>query len=314
MPSDELVSIIIPVFNAEVFLSETLASIESQTHKMWEVIIVNDGSVDNSERLAQDWARRQSQRVELLQNSSTQGPSYSRNRGIKKSTGNLIAFLDADDIWEANRLSAGVAHFARDKNLGLSYGQVVRIINDEGRNAGTIRLGPACTLPKMLWGGPHSTSNVMVSKAALISCARDERFFDETLTHAEDSELWWRIAALTGASIQSIDKLLLNYRVHESNGGDIEKQISGKIQALQRARTYMPAVIENYGALSLAATYRYLCRREISMGAPTKAWGLIKKAIELDNRLLWIGGVKTWSTLLVAALLHFTAGKRNKGC
>lgn len=312
MPPDELVSIVIPVFNAEAFLPETLASIELQTHTNWEVIIVNDASVDNSEGIAREWASRQSQHVELLQNPSTRGPSYSRNRAINKASGNLIAFLDADDIWEPNRLSAGIDHFANDKNLGVSYGRKLRVINKSGREAGTIRLHSSCTLPQILWGGPHSTSNVMVSKSVLASCAQNEYYFDETLTHAEDSELWWRIAALSGAKIQSIDKLLLNYRVYQSSGGDIEKQISGKTQALQRAKTYIPLVIEEYGSLSLACTYRYLSRREISIGTQSKAWTLIKKAIELDNRLLWCGGFKTWSTLLAAALLHLTALKDRK--
>ena len=314
MPADDLVSIVMPVFNAEAFLAKALHSIKTQSHTNWEVIIVNDASVDASDGISRDWARQQVQRVELLQNSCRQGPGYSRNRALNKATGELIAFLDADDIWKPDRLAAGIEHFKRSKNLGVSYGRIIGIIKADGQKAGAIRLESSFSLPQLLWEGPHSASNVMVLKAVLESCAQSGCYFDESLMHTEDSELWWRIAAQSPATIESIDKHLLDYRVYGSSGGDIEKQIEGKILALQRAKAYIPLIIEEYGRLSLASTYRYLSRREIAMGAPTKAWPLIKKAVELDHRLLWISGVKTWSTLLAASLFHLFGCKDKEVC
>ena len=97
-----LISVVIPAYNAEQFLDETLESVLSQTYENWECIIVNDGSTDNTEEIAKKWCEKDTRfRYFYKENSGT---SDTRNLGIKKARGEYIAFLDADDLYMPNFL------------------------------------------------------------------------------------------------------------------------------------------------------------------------------------------------------------------
>ena len=97
-----LISVVIPAYNAEQFLDETLESVLSQTYENWECIIVNDGSTDNTESIAKKWCEKDARfRCFYKENS---GASDTRNFGIKEARGEYIAFLDADDLYMPNFL------------------------------------------------------------------------------------------------------------------------------------------------------------------------------------------------------------------
>ena len=97
-----LISVVIPAYNAEQFLDETLESVLSQTYENWECIIVNDGSTDNTESVAKKWCEKDTRFRYFYKENS--GASDTRNLGIKKARGEYIAFLDADDLYMPNFL------------------------------------------------------------------------------------------------------------------------------------------------------------------------------------------------------------------
>ena len=97
-----LISVVIPAYNAEQFLDETLESVLSQTYENWECIIVNDGSTDNTESIAKKWCEKDARFRYFYKENS--GASDTRNLGIKKARGEYIAFLDADDLYMPNFL------------------------------------------------------------------------------------------------------------------------------------------------------------------------------------------------------------------
>ena len=97
-----LISVIIPAYNAEQFLDETLESVLSQTYENWECIIVNDGSTDNTEEIAKKWCKKDSRFRYFYKENS--GASDTRNLGIKEARGEYIALLDADDLYMPNCL------------------------------------------------------------------------------------------------------------------------------------------------------------------------------------------------------------------
>ena len=97
-----LISVVIPAYNAEQFLDETLESVLSQTYENWECIIVNDGSTDNTESVAKKWCEKDARFRYFYKENS--GASDTRNLGIKKARGEYIAFLDADDLYMPNFL------------------------------------------------------------------------------------------------------------------------------------------------------------------------------------------------------------------
>ena len=101
-----LISVVIPAYNAEQFLDETLESVLSQTYENWECIIVNDGSTDNTESIAKKWCEKDARFRYFYKENS--GASDTRNLGIKKARGEYIAFLDADDILTSDNLEVRI--------------------------------------------------------------------------------------------------------------------------------------------------------------------------------------------------------------
>ena len=119
-----LISVVIPAYNAEQFLDETLESVLSQTYENWECIIVNDGSTDNTESIAKKWCEKDSRF--RLTNKENGGLSSARNWGIKESKAEYIAFLDADDILTPDSLEIRINTLLKE-NVDLVYSNAYRI-------------------------------------------------------------------------------------------------------------------------------------------------------------------------------------------
>ena len=116
-----LISVIIPVHNAELFIAEALGSVLAQQHRAIEVIVVDDGSTDTSMEIVR---RVADGRCRLLHQSQS-GAAAARNMGIAESTGSLLAFLDADDVWPAGKLDLQVRTLAADPSLDMAFGHYV---------------------------------------------------------------------------------------------------------------------------------------------------------------------------------------------
>src|SRR5687768_15411869 len=103
------VSICIPAFKADRYLEATLESVRAQTFKEWELILVEDGSRDRTEAIVQDFARRVSQPVRFFRHDTNKGLSATRNTGFSHSSAELLALLDADDLWRPDHLQLSLA-------------------------------------------------------------------------------------------------------------------------------------------------------------------------------------------------------------
>lgn len=125
-----LVSIIIPTFNSELFLEETLESVLSQTHSYWECIIVDDGSTDATKTIATQYQEKDNRfrnynRPENL----PKGPSSARNFGLEKANGDYVVFLDSDDLLSANCLENRIAQFTQNLDCDFLVFQMQRFLN-----------------------------------------------------------------------------------------------------------------------------------------------------------------------------------------
>lgn len=94
----ELVSIITPTYNSEKFISETIRSVQNQTYENWEMIIVDDGSTDQTVDIIET-IQKNEKRIQLIESEKNFGPAVSRNKGIEQAGGKFLTFIDADDIW-----------------------------------------------------------------------------------------------------------------------------------------------------------------------------------------------------------------------
>jgi glycosyltransferase involved in cell wall biosynthesis len=119
--TDPLVSVIICFLNEEKFLEEAIMSVISQDYQNWELILIDDGSTDQSTFIALSFEKRFTEKIHYLDHNNhiNKGLSASRNTGIKKAKGDLIAFLDADDLWLPIKLSQQVSIFKANPSIGL---------------------------------------------------------------------------------------------------------------------------------------------------------------------------------------------------
>ena len=97
----DLISIIIPVYNAEEYIQKTIQTVKNQTYKNWEAILIDDNSTDNSVSIIKKNLQHNIKLIELKENC---GPSIARNKGIEIAKGKYIVYLDADDLWENRKL------------------------------------------------------------------------------------------------------------------------------------------------------------------------------------------------------------------
>ena len=94
-----IVSIITPVYNSEKFIADTIESVQAQTHSNWELILTDDCSTDKSIEIIENFAKQDS-RIKLLKLKNNSGSGIARNTSIKSAIGQVIAFIDADDLWD----------------------------------------------------------------------------------------------------------------------------------------------------------------------------------------------------------------------
>ena len=196
-------SIILPVFNGEEFLKETIESVISQIFQDWELIIVNDGSTDSSEDISINFAQHDS-RIKIF-SQSNQGLSSARNAGFAQCNGELIGFLDADDLYLSECLDIVSHRFTTSKADLIISGYYYFQNNNQLHSH---RLGERQISHLELIKG-----NLAPPVAHFIrkDFANELGGFDASLRSCEDWDFWIR-AGKMGAKIQSIPEVLVGYR------------------------------------------------------------------------------------------------------
>ena len=128
---EELISVIIPCYNAEKYISETIESVIKQTYSNWELLVVDDCSTDDSENIIKSYAKKDSRIKYYRTESNTGTPAEPRNIGINKAKGEYVALLDADDLFLPNKLEKQI-EFINEGNKELVFSNGV-IIDDFGK-------------------------------------------------------------------------------------------------------------------------------------------------------------------------------------
>jgi glycosyltransferase involved in cell wall biosynthesis len=180
-----LVSVIMPTYNREVLLVEAVDSVIEQSYEHWELIIVDDGSVDNTAAVVNDRYGKD-ERIKYI-HQPNQGQSVARNNGVEFSSGEYIAFLDSDNLWDANRLREGVSVLQENPEVGLCYADVIYIdANSDEIHRINMPRYTGFVFPKLIVDNFVSMNTVMVRRAVLPSL----RPFNQKNRLDEDYELW----------------------------------------------------------------------------------------------------------------------------
>ena len=189
MPPVPRVSVIVPVYNRRDAIRPTLDSVSAQTYADCEVVVVDDGSTDDV--LAMLRADYPNVRTIRLERNS--GVSVARNRGVAAAHGELIAFLDSDDLWSPDKLTLQVEDFDRHPEAVLSFTDITfGVTGTSFVYSVTQPFQPERVFEQLLEGGPILPSAVMVRKSHFDATGG----FDPDVTPAEDRDLWLRLAPL----------------------------------------------------------------------------------------------------------------------
>jgi glycosyltransferase involved in cell wall biosynthesis len=214
-----LVSCVVPVFNGERHLGAALDSILAQTHRPLEVIVVDDGSADRSVQVAE--AHPEPVRVIRQANA---GPSAARNRGVREARGELVGFLDADDLWLPEKLEAQIAHLAAHPELEATCCLIENFWEDE----------VAAEEPR--WRAHGRVVGSYVMQTLLARRELLERVpFDETRMHTDHVD-WTLRAREAGARLDVQDRVLARRRRHANNMSRVEETVFDEYFVLLKAK------------------------------------------------------------------------------
>lgn len=221
------ISVIIPVFNREEFIKDSVLSVINQTYKNFELIIYDDGSFDKTEEVVNKIISFYPKyKIRYIKNPKNNGPSFARNRGVELSNGEFIAFLDSDDLWLKNKLKVQVEKMLENNwdicqtdEIWIRNGKRVNPHKKHQKISGNI-------FEKALDLCIVSPSAVMMKKKLFIEFGG----FDESLPACEDYDLWLRISSKV--PIYLIEKKLVIKR------GGHEDQLSKAIPCLDKYRIY----------------------------------------------------------------------------
>ena len=235
MPStpteDPLVSVVTPAYNVGPLIADTLESVYAQHYRNFEVLVVNDGSPDTP-ALETALAPYRDRITYIVQENA--GPSAARNAGIEHARGDLIAFLDGDDIWLPHCLSEQVARATADPDLAVIHADA-EVIGDPTVAGMTLR-----QLNRS--GGEASFAAIVTERYTLTtSCAVVRRAwwdrvgrFDPALRRSEDFDLWLRIAH-AGGRFDGTTRVLAQYRRHDQGASaDLELMADAVLTVLDK--------------------------------------------------------------------------------
>jgi teichuronic acid biosynthesis glycosyltransferase TuaG len=235
---DELISIIVPVYNAQDFIAKTIEFVQAQTYEKWELILVDDGSTDKSIEIINNKSQTDS-RVRLIRQEINGGAAKARNRGIDESRGRYICFLDSDDIWERGKLSREL-EFMKSQNAGFVF-TGYEFADEEGNGLGKIvKVPDKLTYSQALKNTTIFTSTVMIDRKLI----PDEDIYMPYIA-SEDTATWWNI--LRGGRVAyGLNENLVKYR-RSSNTLSSNKMVAVKrIWDLYRKHEHMGIVKSLY--------------------------------------------------------------------
>jgi teichuronic acid biosynthesis glycosyltransferase TuaG len=239
-PRQPLVSAILPVYNGEKYLAETLESLLGQTYPALEVIAIDDGSVDRSPAILDEYQERFGERLVIVHIPNS-GVSTARNTGVERARGFYVAFIDQDDLWAPDKVARQVEALARSGSR-ISFTNAA-IIDGEGR----IRSSRVLRFPK--GAGVNWFEQVLFDPLVAISSVMTERGlflevggFSPDLRISEDYDLLLRVLWTEKPAV--LDEPLIQYREHRGSNTYLspDSMLREGITVMQRWRAAHPEI------------------------------------------------------------------------
>lgn len=294
------VSVVITVRNAVGTLGATLNSVEAQTFRDWEAIVVDDRSTDDSAHLAEAMSHRD-QRFRLLRGLG-EGMTAARNLGAENARAKILAFLDAGDIWAPDKLARHLRLLDKHPTIGLSFDRV-RMLTPQGRrtweysSANVRHLNAAQLLCEL----PVPTASALVVRRRVWDKLGG---FDETLPTSDMQELVLRLRSQSTWQVEGLARQLTYYRVNPNVVGNLETQHRNWQRLLHKVETYAPGLVVRTLSQAQAHHLNRLARHAARTRQPRQGYNLFKQALASDPPTFWLYPRRILGTL---GLLAFSA-------
>ena len=262
------VDVIIPAYNAARYLPTALESVVAQTFEDWRILLVDDGSTDDTGEVVAPFIERLGDKLKYIRQANG-GVSAARNCAIRHSSAQFLALLDADDLWLPYRLSESLKCFENAPQVGLAYGNIARIDQAgevietfKGRQRhGEGRVAPYIFMRKI----QLPTSTITFRRA----CVDAVGGFDESLRVTEDRDLWLRIAFLY--EVAACPAVTVHYRTSPGSlTADPDVMLNGQKMFIEKNRTG-PGCEGRSRRIALSCIYRERAETLSARGRPLVA-------------------------------------------
>ncbi len=304
-----IISVVMPVCHVEKYMRTAVDSVLQQTCQYFELICVHDG---NSGDVLRMLASYDDQRIRVI-NQANPGLAAAINTGIHSARGEFIAFLDANDCYEPEKLLLHLKHLLSNPEIGVSYCPSL-FIDEEGNQTGLGQYPQLqnINLKQVMCRNPVGNRSAAVIRRATLESMQPYTqknefghycYFDESLQQSEQNDLWMRISLNTDWRFEGIEMPLTFYRVdRELLSTDLGEQFSYWQRSMERHLLNHPHKVKPWLSLAKAYQLRYLARRAVKCGNPFTAIGYVFHAITTNIRILWEEPVKTFVTVATAFL------------
>lgn len=252
------VTVVIPAYNAIRYLPETMETVLNQTYQDFEVLVVNDGSTDETP----NWVNQLSEEKPKVRMVSqvNQGLAGARCTGVTNARGKYVAFIDADDLWELTKLEKQVNSLESNPQAGLCYTWTA-LADSEGKSTGRVIASHA---EGDVWQQLTEMNIVCCGSTPMIrrSCFDDVGLFSHDVSPSDDWDMWWRISAKYPFTV--IKEPLIRYRQHPNNSSKkCEHMLTTSRILIERNFANAPIELLHLRNRSYGCIYLYLGWRAI---------------------------------------------------
>jgi len=304
------VSVIVPVYNVEKYIEETIHSVLAQTFTDFELLIIDDESKDHSIEICKTFT---DPRIKII-HQKNRGLAGARNTGIRHAQGEYLAFLDSDDLWRSQKLELHVQHLDTNPSVGISYCSS-EFINDDSESLGIYQIPQFknITPDVVLCRNPIGNGSAPVIRRQTLEEIKfqnnlygevEDFYFDDQFRQSEDIECWLRIAIQTNWQLEGIAEPLTLYRVNSGGlSANMMKQLDTWERVIAKTRAYAPQLLAKWESLARAYLYRYLSRRAVRNQDGKAAVQLINRAIASNWKIFFYEPKRSLQTLFAAYLI-----------
>ena len=276
------VSVIMPAYRAAETIAMSVQSVQAQSLSDWELVIVDDGSPDDTAQIAASLARTD-ERIRVVRQSN-QGPSAARNHGVRHARSDVLSFLDADDFWAPERLAGMLETLVSHPSVGVLFSRT-RFVDSDTLTPGTLTpfIRQLSARDIMAENAVCSTSNIVCRKRVFEQTGG----FSEDLHYAEDQDWLLRVALAGQWQIRGVDAEWFFYRSSStSQSADLEAMRRGWFRMIESAGKSFPEATHQALRHAIGPIHRQFARRALRLGRPETALRYLRIALSRDPALL----------------------------